>query len=108
MRWNLIKAAFSRRAKSLTHDPSRLDDSRRKHRESTIWQRRFGEHRIRDEEEYRIYLDYIRYNPVKHGWAQRVVDWPYSTFHRYVADGTYPKDWGGQKEGWAQAVSCPP
>ncbi len=50
---------------------------------------------IRDEEDYRTHMDYIHYNPVKHGLVSRVNDWPYSTFHRYVAPGLYPANWGG-------------
>jgi len=73
-------------------------DSRRKHREVTIWQRRFWEHQIKDETEYQVYMDYTHYNPVKHGWVQRVADWPFSTFHRYVQTGIYAVDWGGQKD----------
>jgi putative transposase len=40
-------------------------------------------------------VDYIHWNPVKHGLVKSVRDWPYSTFHRYVAQGIYPNDWGG-------------
>ena len=60
-----------------------------------VWQPRYWEHRIRDEQDFRRHLDYIHYNPVKHGWVERVSDWPYSTFHRYVKQGVYPVDWGG-------------
>jgi putative transposase len=95
MRWNLIKAGFSRRAKSFCHVDEWMDDSKRKHRETTIWQRRFWEHQIRDEREYQVYIDYTHFNPVKHRLVDRVVDWPYSTFHRYVRLGIYPENWGG-------------
>lgn len=64
--------------------------------ERGVWQRRFWEHAIRDEEDYARHLDYIHYNPVKHGWATAVKDWPYSTFHHWVKQGGYPMDWGGQ------------
>jgi len=40
-------------------------------------------------------MDYICFNPVKHGWVERVADWPYSSFHRHVRVGIYPVDWGG-------------
>jgi putative transposase len=40
-------------------------------------------------------MDYVHINPVKHGLVSRVRDWPYSTFHSLVKDGTYPIDWGG-------------
>lgn len=70
-------------------------DSRRKRREGTLWQRRFWEHRIRDETDLTRHVDYVHYNPVKHGYVQYVRDWPYSTFHRYCRHGIYPADWGG-------------
>jgi len=94
-RWSLIKSGFSRRAKASCHLEHWMSDSKRKHRETTIWQRRFWEHQIRSNEEYQIYMDYTHFNPVKHGLVARVADWPYSTFHRYVKLGVYPEDWGG-------------
>ena len=95
VRWNLIKSGFSKRARSLFHMPEWMNDSRIRHRESTIWQRRYWEHLVRSEEEYRVYMDYIHYNPVKHGLVAKVCDWPHSTFHRYVKSGIYPEHWGG-------------
>jgi putative transposase len=94
-RWSLIKSLFSKEAKGYYHMSEWMNDSKRKHRESTIWQRRFWEHQIRDEQDYRSHLDYIHFNPVKHGLVGRVGDWPLSTFHRYVRLGVYPEDWGG-------------
>lgn len=70
------------------------NDSRRRRRESTLWQRRFWEHLTRDETDYRRHVDYIHWNPVKHGLAQRAIDWPYSTFHRHIRAGIYTADWG--------------
>ncbi len=61
-----------------------------------VWQPRFWEHTIRDEEDYRRHVDYIYINPVKHGWVTRVQDWPCSTFHRDVRSGVYPVDWAGE------------
>lgn len=93
-RWGKIKRHVSQRcaaSMSLCTEPS---DSRRKRRESTFWQRRFWEHLIRDEADYRRHVDYIHWNPVKHGLVQRARDWPYSTFHRHVHAGIYPADWG--------------
>jgi putative transposase len=77
----------------------RTTRSRQRHRESTIWQRRFWEHMIRDEVDFERHLDYIHFNPVKHGYAKRAIDWPFSTFGRHVKDGIYPPDWGGSAEG---------
>jgi len=68
--------------------------SRRKHRESDVWQRRFWEHQIRDERDFAQHVDYIHFNPVSHGLVKASKDWFYSSFHRYVRDGCYPIDWG--------------
>ena len=55
----------------------------------------YREHAIRDDADLERYVDYIHYNPVKHGVVSRVVDWPHSSFHRYVERGLLPADWGG-------------
>ena len=71
-----------------------LRESRMWRGERGIWQRRFWEHQIRDEADLAAHIDYIHYNPVKHGCVARVRDWRHSTFHRYVAKGWYGIDWG--------------
>lgn len=93
-RWGLIKARFSKETKGLFHEEQLINPSRNKRRETTIWQRRFWEHVIRDDQDFHRHIDYIHYNPVKHGLVARVEDWPYSTFHRYVKEGLYPENWG--------------
>ncbi|MGH8509227.1 MAG: REP-associated tyrosine transposase [Gammaproteobacteria bacterium] len=90
-RWRLIKQAFSR-ALPLAERRSSVRIARG---ERGIWQRRFWEHAIRDERDYAAHIDYCHINPVKHGYAKRVSEWPYSTFHRYVTRGIYPPDWAG-------------
>jgi putative transposase len=75
--------------------------------ERGIWQRRYWEHLIWDEGDYARHVDYIHYNPVKHGYVRRACEWAYSTFHRYVRSGVYPENWGGdrmslQKEGFGE------
>ena len=60
-----------------------------------IWQRRYREHTIRDEQDFATHFDYIHFNPVKHGLVGRVRDWPHSSFHRYVRGGVLPADWAG-------------
>lgn len=67
----------------------------RRRGERGLWQRRFWEHLIRGDEDYRAHMDYVHINPVKHGLVGRVADWPYSTFHRLVARGGYPPEWAG-------------
>src|SRR3546814_7625349 len=66
--------------------------------ERGIWQRRYWEHLVRDEDDLQRHVDYIHFNPVKHGHVARAVDWPYSTLHRYVAKGWLAEDWGGVAE----------
>ncbi len=90
-RWSLFKAAFSR---GLAPAPARSASKIIK-REKGIWQRRYWEHTIRDDADLERHVDYIHYNPVKHGLVTRVADWPFSTFHRYVAQGILPADWAG-------------
>ena len=94
-RWAAIKRYVSSGCGRRLHDVALSTPSRQKHRESTIWQRRFWEHQIRDENDFERHMDYIHFNPVKHGYVQQVRDWPHSTFHRYVREGAYAMDWGG-------------
>lgn len=89
VRWNLLKGHFSRTLEK----GERRSKSRQKRRERGVWQRRFWEHLLRDQEDFNRHVDYIHWNPVKHGWAPRAHDWPYSSFHRYVTLGVYPEDW---------------
>lgn len=70
------------------------NQSRLAKQEAAIWQRRFYEHTIRDERDLNMHIDYIHYNPVKHGLVDRVRDWEWSSFDRFVKDGFYPLDWG--------------
>lgn len=92
-RWGLIKAKFTKQSKLQLHNETWMNPSKHKHRESTIWQRRFWEHQIRDDDDFEKHLDYIHFNPVKHGYVDRVCDWPYSTFQRYSRSGVYPISW---------------
>jgi len=93
-RWNLLKGKFSR---SLAKG-EQLSNSRIKRRERGIWQRRFWEHMLRNEEDFNRHLDYIHWNPVKHGYVSNVMDWPHSSFHKYVKMGWYLENWGSQVE----------
>lgn len=93
-RWRAIKKVFS---KTLP-ETEPLSETRRARHERGIWQRRFWEHTIRDERDYAVHMDYVHFNPVKHGWVKCVADWPYSSFHRWVRVGVYPGDWGGGGE----------
>ena len=72
----------------------------------TIWHRRFWEHLIVDEDDLQRHMDYIHFNPVKHGHTKTVVEWPWSSFHRYVREGVYPHDWGGTTQAGLSLVSA--
>jgi len=87
-----IKAAFSRAVPAAEHRST----SRIAKAERGVWQRRYWEHLIRNEDDLRAHVDYIHYNPVKHGHVQQVIDWPHSSFHRYVRRGILPADWGSE------------
>ncbi|EGM78722.1 transposase [Rheinheimera sp. A13L] len=91
LRWRLIKLIFSR---ALPATESRCS-SRQKRKERGIWQRRYWEHLIRDQTDFNAHMDYVHFNPVKHGWVHQVSDWPYSTFHLLVKQGVYSADWAG-------------
>ena len=71
--------------------------------EYALWQRRFWEHTIRDERDFETHVDYVHFNPVKHGLVTRVSDWPYSSFHRYVKAELLPDDWAGDASSSNQA-----
>ncbi|MGQ0591444.1 MAG: REP-associated tyrosine transposase [Gammaproteobacteria bacterium] len=93
-RWRLIKARFSRCVES----GESVSRRRERKGERGLWQRRYWEHLIRDDEDHRRHMDYIHFNPVKHGHVRSVNDWPYSSFHRCVMQGVYPADWAAPKE----------
>lgn len=90
MRWSLIKAGFSRAIPK----GERIRDSRLAKRERGIWQRRYWEHQVRDESDLQKHVDYVHYNPVKHGYVNRPADWPNSSIHRYIRMGWLDQDWG--------------
>jgi putative transposase len=73
----LVKQAFTRRAGP-----------------GSPWQKRFWEHQIRDDDDFARHVEYIHFNPVKHGWVLRAGDWPYSSLHRFVREGKVCADWG--------------
>jgi putative transposase len=94
LRWSWIKGNFSRQwLASGGHEQTRVVSPVHEGRRS-VWQRRFWEHTIRDEDDLQAHFDYIHYNPVKHGYVTRPRDWRWSTFHRWVARGHYQINWG--------------
>jgi len=94
IRISAIKARFTKSILQSKHIDTECYALKRGKGERTVWQHRFWEHMIRDEDDFRFHVDYIHYNPVKHGLVNNVKDWPWSSFHRYVRDGIYSLDWG--------------
>jgi putative transposase len=93
-RWRRIKGHFS---SNLLAAGTALP--RHANGELALWQRRYWEHTVRDEGDFVRHVDYIHYNPLKHGLVTRVRDWPYSSFHLYVRRGILPEDWAGDANG---------
>ena len=92
-RWRLIKDRFSRAVpRTEARTPSRVRAGER-----GLWQRRFLEHCIRNDEDLAAHLAYVHYNPVRHGHVGRAADWPYSTIHREIRAGRLPADWGSRQ-----------
>lgn len=91
VRWRKIKARFSR---EIDLAPRR-SISKVEKRERGVWQRRFWEHMIRDGVDYRAHVAYCWGNPVKHGYVERAVDWPYSSIHRDIRAGRVDPEWSG-------------
>jgi putative transposase len=90
-RWRRIKTDFSRGLPRT----ERRSNARLARGERGIWQRRYWEHAIRDDLDLQRHIDYIHFNPVKHGWVERAMDWPHSSFRQYVSRGIYHQEWGG-------------
>ena len=88
-RWSLIKAGFSRGL----NRGEKIGRSRLRKRERGIWQRRYWEHQIRDDDDLERHIDYIHFNPVKHGYVGSPVEWPYSSIHRYIRRRILTADW---------------
>ena len=95
IRWAIIKRFVTQQYNPKFKRDDCMKPLKLKRKESTLWQRRFWEHQIRDEKDYEKHMHYIHYNPVKHGLAKEVSNWPYSTFHRYIKKGIYGVDWAG-------------
>ena len=91
-RWQRIKATFSRHYYSL--GVGDVSESMRSKGEQGVWQRRFWEHMIRDQDDFNRHCDYVHYNPVKHGLVNSPVAWKHSTFLPFVDKGLYDANWG--------------
>ena len=93
-RWKSIKAQFTIDWLAAGGHESSVSSGYRKQRRRGVWQPRFMEHTIRDEQDLHNHADYLHWNPVKHHHAKCPKDWPWSSFHRFVQSGEYPPDWG--------------
>jgi putative transposase len=93
-RWAMIKKDITKHLRSSVYTDAASTESRAHHRDGSVWQRRFWEHQIRDEPDYRSHLDYIHFNPVRHGLAAGPREWKCSSFRKWVALGGYEEDWG--------------
>lgn len=95
-RWREIKKSASRQISTATNA----------RHERNVWQRRFWEHTIRDEEDWRKHMDYIHYNPVKHGLVSSPGEWPWSSFSRAVDKGWYEGSWGRNEPATILEMEC--
>lgn len=96
IRWQMIKTAFSRQVPAETRE----DGSK------MVWQPRFFEHYLRDERDLQRHLDYIHDNPVKHGLTNSPMNWPYSSFRRFVQRGWYEETWGQSPPPGMEEIHC--
>ncbi len=92
IRWKRIKSLFSRNYHNLLVES--VSESMRRKNEKGVWQRRFWEHVVKDQEDFNRLCDYIHYNPVKHGLVNSPWEWKHSSFRKHVEFGSYSKDWG--------------
>jgi len=89
-RWRRIKGHFTRSAVA-----AGVAVSRNHRGEYSLWQKRFWEHTIRDDQDFERCADYVHFNPVKHRLVSSPSDWPFSSLHRYARAGILARDWGG-------------
>jgi putative transposase len=104
-RWGWIKKEFTKEWLQVGGAEEHFSDGRRRERRRGVWQPRYWEHTLEDEEDFERHFDYIHYNPVKHGHIKCPRDWPWSSFHRWVARGVYPEHWACSKGGFAMDFS---
>lgn len=104
VRWKEIKRLFSKQYAMQIGSGEPRNVSHQIRNEAAIWQRRFWEHTILDADDLDTHLDYIHYNPIKHGLTTRAADWPWSSFKRIVTDGFYDLDWIGDDTGRLKGI----
>ena len=99
-----IKAFFSKNIDETKIENYKLTKSRKDKKEKDIWQRRYWEHTITNEKDLNMHIDYIHYNPVKHGYTDKAANWKYSTFRKYAKQGLYDENWCDFK-GYAEEIT---
>lgn len=92
-RWSKIKGSFTRQWLAAGDGEAPITKGKRRDERRGVWQPKFIEHTIRDEDDFIRHVEYIHYNPVKHGYVSCPKYWPWSSFHRYVRNGVYPPSW---------------
>jgi putative transposase len=97
IRWKEIKRLFTRDYLYRVGPGEFRNQSHQKQGEAAIWQRRFWEHTIQNQDDLARHIEYIFFNPVKHGLVECVSEWQWSSFHQFVKLGLYPNEWGGSK-----------
>ncbi|MCX6833098.1 MAG: transposase [candidate division Zixibacteria bacterium] len=107
--WVVLPEHFHCVIESVTDNPSQIMRrlklsfsqrlrNRMKVRSGRVWQYRFWDHVIRSQDDLNQHIDYIHYNPVKHGLVDAPIRWPYSSFGEYVRNGFYRSDWGMKEQ----------
>jgi putative transposase len=99
LRWGWIKKEFTSQWLKSGGAERHVSASKQRRRRRGVWQVRFWEHTIEDENDFERHFDYLHYNPVKHGYVDRPRDWPHSAFHRWAKTGVYAPDWGCMTRG---------
>ena len=92
-RWAWIQRQFTKRWLAAGGTRTEVSAGRRRNGRRGVWQPNSWEHMLEDESDFKRYFDYILYNPVKHGYVRCPGDWPWSSFHRWVAADVYPAHW---------------
>jgi putative transposase len=92
IRWRLIKSRFTKHCDNKYKIKPNL--SRIRKNEQAIWQHRYWEHLLHDELDFENHVNYIHYNPVKHGYVNKASNWKFSSIHRYIKQGIISDNWG--------------
>jgi len=92
-RWSKIKSQFTRRWLASGGAEREVSIGKQRDRRRGVWQPKFYEHTIDSDDEFIEHVEYVHYNPIKHGYVTRPIDWLHSSFHAYVKRGVYPPTW---------------